>query len=252
MIARIIEGIFDDGRMYRPVVIAISVVSLDQKHCIRSGPAPLTWAPAARSCIPAPEDKPMSGQPATMMQKAAATWAEWKPIATGVAIGLIAGPIVSGIAGFQTRTSTAEAASRAGIIEQQAMFCAARPPTGTPATSWRANGPSCRAPPPPTPKWSTPAPASSQAEVMPSRSHRAELVFHLPFRLKGSAAPEPAGTYTVETEEELIEGLSFPAWRRVSTTLTRQAMGSATIQALPITPQELAELQAADARSLGP
>jgi hypothetical protein len=86
---------------------------------------------------------------------------------------------------------------------------------------------------------------------MANRSHRAELVFHRPFRLEGSATPEPAGTYTVETEEELIEGLSFPAWRRISTTLTRQAAGNATIQALPVTPQELAEMQAADARSIG-
>jgi hypothetical protein len=86
---------------------------------------------------------------------------------------------------------------------------------------------------------------------MAHRSHREALVFHRPFRLKGSATPEPAGTYAVETEEELIEGLSFPVWRRVSTTLTRQAAGSATIQALPVTPQELAELQAADARSNG-
>jgi hypothetical protein len=29
----------------------------------------------------------------------------------------------------------------------------------------------------------------------------------------------PAGDYVIETEEELIQGLSFPAYRRVSTTL---------------------------------
>jgi len=29
----------------------------------------------------------------------------------------------------------------------------------------------------------------------------------------------PAGTYTVETDEELIEGLSFPAYRRVATVM---------------------------------
>ncbi|GGC42354.1 hypothetical protein GCM10011504_20990 [Siccirubricoccus deserti] len=82
---------------------------------------------------------------------------------------------------------------------------------------------------------------------MSNRSRREEVIFRRPFRLKGSAALEPAGTYTVETEEELIEGLSFPAWRRVSTTLTRQAAGSATFQALPVSPQELAAMQAADA-----
>jgi hypothetical protein len=82
---------------------------------------------------------------------------------------------------------------------------------------------------------------------MSNRSRRDEVIFRRPFHLKGSSKLEPAGTYTVETEEELIEGLSFPAWRRVSTTLTRQAVGGAT-QALPVSPQELAEMQAADVR----
>jgi hypothetical protein len=86
---------------------------------------------------------------------------------------------------------------------------------------------------------------------MANRSRREEVIFRSPFRLKGSAKPEPAGTYTVETEEELIEGLSFAAWRRVSTTLTRQAAGNATTQALPVAPQELAEMRATDARSIG-
>jgi hypothetical protein len=78
----------------------------------------------------------------TMLQTAAAKWAELKPIVIGVAIGLVAGPIVSGIAGFQIRTSTAEAANRAGIVEQQAVFCAERAraalPPGTPTPDWQA------------------------------------------------------------------------------------------------------------------
>ncbi|MBC4015519.1 hypothetical protein [Siccirubricoccus deserti] len=89
--------------------------------------------------------QPVTGsatKPATMMETAAAKWAEWKPIAIGVVIGLIAGPIVSSIAGFQTRTSTAEAATRAGIVEQQAMFCAERArgamPAGAAVPEWNA------------------------------------------------------------------------------------------------------------------
>jgi hypothetical protein len=53
----------------------------------------------------------------------------------GLAIGLIAGPIISGFAGFQVRTSTAEAATRAGIVEQQAAFCAERARAATPNTA---------------------------------------------------------------------------------------------------------------------
>jgi hypothetical protein len=56
---------------------------------------------------------------------------------------------------------------------------------------------------------------------MLTRSRRTKLVFKRPFTLKGLDHPQPAGTYDVETEEELLEGLSFPAYRRVSTTITR-------------------------------
>src|SRR5918997_804080 len=56
------------------------------------------------------------------------------------ASGLIAGPIVSGLAGFQVRTSTAQAAARAGVIEQQATFCAERAraaSSGTALLDWQ-------------------------------------------------------------------------------------------------------------------
>jgi hypothetical protein len=80
-----------------------------------------------------------------------------------------------------------------------------------------------------------------------SRTRREDMVFRHPFSLKGWAEPQPAGTYAVETEEELIEGLSFPAYRRVSTTITRRATrAGALVQAIPVDPRELAEAQAAD------
>lgn len=82
---------------------------------------------------------------------------------------------------------------------------------------------------------------------MPNRTRSEDVVFKRPFLLKGWAEPHPAGTYAVETEEELIEGLSFPAYRRVSTTLTRRpTRAGALIQAIPIDPQELAKARAAD------
>ena len=37
--------------------------------------------------------------------------------------------------------------------------------------------------------------------------------------INGFAQELPAGDYVIETEEELIEGLSFPAYRRLSTAL---------------------------------
>ena len=45
------------------------------------------------------------------------------------------------------------------------------------------------------------------------------MTFARPFVIDGFAQELPAGDYVVETEEELIQGLSFPAYRRVSTTL---------------------------------
>ena len=82
---------------------------------------------------------------------------------------------------------------------------------------------------------------------MPNRTRREDVVFKRPFRVKGWAEPHPAGTYAVETEEELIEGLSFPAYRRLSTTITRQpARAGALVQVVSIDPRELAAAQAAD------
>ena len=82
---------------------------------------------------------------------------------------------------------------------------------------------------------------------MPTRTHTSTLVFRRPFSIKSAGGVQPAGTYTVETEEELVEGLSFPAYRRVSTTITRQANGAgALVQVLVVDPRELEKAQAAD------
>ena len=77
----------------------------------------------------------MSSHTATMREAAAAKWAAAKPIAIGLAIGLAAGPVVSGLAGFQVRTGTAQAAARAGVVEQQAAFCAERARTASSGTA---------------------------------------------------------------------------------------------------------------------
>ena len=82
---------------------------------------------------------------------------------------------------------------------------------------------------------------------MLNRTRREDMVFRRPFVLKGWAEPQPAGIYAVETEEELIEGLSFPAYRRVSTTITlRSGRAGAFVQSLPVDPRELAAAQALD------
>ena len=65
---------------------------------------------------------------------------------------------------------------------------------------------------------------------MTARSLDATVVFNKPFLLKGVDRMLPAGNYRVVTDEELIEGLSFPAYRRVSTMIFVPAAHSASSQ----------------------
>ena len=50
-----------------------------------------------------------------------------------------------------------------------------------------------------------------------TRSRRETVTFRHPFRIKGIDRQLPAGAYEVVTDEELIEGLSFPCFRRTAT-----------------------------------
>ena len=52
---------------------------------------------------------------------------------------------------------------------------------------------------------------------MTMRSRRETLSFKHPFRIKGIDRLLSAGDYEVITDEEMIEGLSFPCFRRVAT-----------------------------------
>jgi len=52
-----------------------------------------------------------------------------------------------------------------------------------------------------------------------NRTSDSIVKFIRPFVIDGFEQELPAGDYVVETEEELIKGLSFVAYRRVSTTL---------------------------------
>ena len=83
---------------------------------------------------------------------------------------------------------------------------------------------------------------------MTTRSRLEEVVFRHPFQLSGWTESQPAGAYSVETEEELLEALSFPAWRRVATILTRRpGPGVMVIEAFIVDPRSLAAALAADA-----
>ena len=78
------------------------------------------------------------------------------------------------------------------------------------------------------------------------RTRRESLTFDHPFALSHLDEMQPAGTYVVEVDEELIEGLSFLAYRRVATTihLPFGRGGANSMQAVRVDPQELAAAQA--------
>ena len=76
---------------------------------------------------------------------------------------------------------------------------------------------------------------------MLTRSNSKIVTFSFPFLLKGVDRKLPAGDYRVVTDEELIEGLSFPAYRRVSTMIfvPAQSDHDSTVEMVTIDPLDL-------------
>ena len=74
---------------------------------------------------------------------------------------------------------------------------------------------------------------------MTVRTRTSSAVFHHAFELKGIDRRLPAGTYPVEIDEELIDGLSFSAYRRIQTVITVPGMAAASTETLAIDPADL-------------
>jgi hypothetical protein len=73
------------------------------------------------------------------------------------------------------------------------------------------------------------------------RTTREIVTFDHPFSLHAIDGVQPAGTYTVEIDEDLIVGLSFLAYRRIATTiyLPLRYGGVGSVQAVRVDPREL-------------
>jgi hypothetical protein len=84
---------------------------------------------------------------------------------------------------------------------------------------------------------------------MTTRSSSRTVVFTRPFRLSALDTAQPAGSYVVETEEELIQDLSFPAYRRTGAWLRLPATpGSGELdRVVNVDPAELDAALAGDA-----
>lgn len=77
---------------------------------------------------------------------------------------------------------------------------------------------------------------------MSIRTTRKIIKFGNPFSIEGIGRVLPAGNYEVVTDEELIEGLSFPVYRRVATMMLApiQSSHAPSIEMLTIDPLDLA------------
>jgi hypothetical protein len=63
-----------------------------------------------------------------------------------------------------------------------------------------------------------PAEVSGELEhVMTMRTIKRTVTFARPFKLGVSDTELPAGRYLIETDEELVDGASFPVYRRTAT-----------------------------------
>jgi hypothetical protein len=85
---------------------------------------------------------------------------------------------------------------------------------------------------------------------MTVRTTTKTVTFMHSFNLSGTDEVQPAGTYTVETDEELLQTLSLPAYRRISTLmrLPARSMGTLLTQIVETNPVELAAILARDAQ----
>jgi len=81
---------------------------------------------------------------------------------------------------------------------------------------------------------------------MTVRTRRAEVTFRFPFSLGGVDNELPAGTYTIETDEELLEQMSFPAYHRIATSII-VPRGTGSYQKFRIDPADLEAAQQRDA-----
>jgi len=74
-----------------------------------------------------------------------------------------------------------------------------------------------------------------------TRTKRVTLKFLHPFSLKGIDRQLPPGNYEVVSDEELIEELSFPVYRRVATLILvpGEAYRKSSIEMVNVDPEDL-------------
>jgi hypothetical protein len=86
---------------------------------------------------------------------------------------------------------------------------------------------------------------------MSIRTRAKTVIFSRPFSLKGIDRVLPAGDYRVLTDEELVDGVSFPVYRRVSTMifLPAQFHRPGSVELVTIDPLDLRAAEERDAET---
>jgi len=74
---------------------------------------------------------------------------------------------------------------------------------------------------------------------MTTRTTTKNVTFRRPFYLKGIDRSLPPADYRVVTDEEVIDGLSFTAYRRVSTVIFVLAESGSAVEMITIDPLDL-------------
>jgi hypothetical protein len=79
---------------------------------------------------------------------------------------------------------------------------------------------------------------------MTMRTSNKVVSFTRPFLLKGVDRVLPAGEYRVATDEELIQELSFPVYRRVATMIfvPAESRRASSVEMVSIDPRDLQEV----------
>jgi hypothetical protein len=85
---------------------------------------------------------------------------------------------------------------------------------------------------------------------MTTRTRRETVHFKHPFNMRGIDRVLPAGAYEIITDEEMIEGLSFPCFRRVVTMIMVPSgtANNTAIEMISISSVDLSDAQLKDAR----
>jgi hypothetical protein len=87
---------------------------------------------------------------------------------------------------------------------------------------------------------------------MTTRTRRETITFKHPFRIDGVDRLLSPGAYEVVTDDEMIEGLSFPCFRRVATMIMVPSTtpGHHVMEMISISSVDLSNAQRNDANAL--